>query len=294
MATPQPGIFAQGARSHRHLEFDLRPGVSPQQALGALQALRQPSVAAGGANIVVGFAPALWRAMAPTASPALLTEFPAVPGMPATPHDIWVWCHGAGQDDLLDVALGVRDLLAPVATVAFEVLGFVYHDSRDLTGFIDGTENPGVEEAHEVALVADGAGAGGSFALTQRWVHHLDAWRALDQAEQEQVIGRTKPDSVELDEDVMPATSHVSRMVVEGDDGEELAIYRRSVPYGTANEHGLHFVAFSAAPSRFTIMLERMFGVGDGVHDRITEFSTPVSGAYWWVPSLESLGEVLG
>ena len=33
---------------------------------------------------------------------------------------------------------------------------------------------------------------------------------------------------------------------------------------------------------------------GNPVHDRITEFSTPVSGAYWWVPSLESLGEVLG
>ena len=294
MATPQPGIFAQGARSHRHLELDLRPGVAPQQALAALQPLRQPSVAAGGANIVVGFAPSLWRALAPAAAPDLLAEFPAVPGMPSTQHDLWVWCHGAGQDELLDVVLAVRDLLDPVATVAEEVLGFVYHDSRDLTGFVDGTENPGVEEAHEVALVADGPGAGGTFAVTQRWVHHLDRWRALDVGEQEAVIGRTKPDSVELGEDVMPESSHVSRMVVEGDDGEELAIYRRSVPYGTATEHGLHFVAFSAEPSRFTIMFERMFGVGDGVHDRITEFSTPVTGAAWWVPSLESLGDVLG
>ena len=28
MATPQPGIFAQGTRAHYHLEFDLQPGVS--------------------------------------------------------------------------------------------------------------------------------------------------------------------------------------------------------------------------------------------------------------------------
>ena len=28
MAVPQPGIFAQGTRSHYHLEFDLRPGAT--------------------------------------------------------------------------------------------------------------------------------------------------------------------------------------------------------------------------------------------------------------------------
>jgi len=37
-----------------------------------------------------------------------------------------------------------------VATLALEQPGFVYRDSRDLTGFIDGTENPPVADAHEV------------------------------------------------------------------------------------------------------------------------------------------------
>ncbi len=294
MATPQPAIFAQGTRAHRHLELDLRPTASPDQVLAALQGLRQPSAAAGGVNIVVGFSPTLWRSLSASGAPDALVDFPTIPGCPATQHDVWVWLHGGGQDELFDVALGVARLLSSVATVAHEVTGFVYHDSRDLIGFEDGTENPGVEEAFEVAVVADGAGAGGSFAVTQRWVHDLEAFGALDVAEQEQVVGRTKVDSVELDDDVQPPSSHVSRMVVEGDDGEELAIYRRSVPYGTVAEHGLHFVAFSADPSRFTIMLERMFGVGDGVHDRLIEFSTPVTGGYWWVPSLESLGDALG
>ena len=41
-------------------------------------------------------------------------------------------------------------------------------DSRDLTGFIDGTENPPVEEAFEVALVPDDQpGAAGAFVLAQ-------------------------------------------------------------------------------------------------------------------------------
>jgi putative iron-dependent peroxidase len=290
MATPQPGIFAQGTRSHRHLEFALRPGVASGEALRCLQTLRQPSATAGGANIVVGFSPALWRSIAPAATPAGLAQFPAVDGVPATQHDIWVWCHGMGDDVLIDVGLMVAELLAPVATVAQEVAGFVYHDSRDLTGFIDGTENPAVEDAYDVAITAEG----GSFAITQRWVHDLARFASLTVAEQEGVIGRTKPDSVELDDDVRPPTSHVSRMVVDGPDGEELAIYRRSVPYGTVADHGLHFVAFSADPSRFDVMLRRMFGADDGVRDRLTDFSTPVSGAAWWVPSLESLGDALG
>ena len=115
----------------------------------------------------------------------------------------------------------------------------------------------------------------------------------LSLEEQEAVIGRTKPDSVELDDDVKRNTAHISRMVIE-EDGEELEIYRRSVPYGTVTEHGLHFVAFSAEPQRFTKMLHRMFGTDDGVRDRLTAFSTPISGAYWFVPSLEALGDALG
>ena len=75
-------------------------------------------------------------------------------------------------------------------------------DSRDLTGFIDGTENPPVEEAPDVALVPDGEpGEGGAFVIAQRWVHdleHVPRARPLD--EQEGTIGRTKPDSIELDD----------------------------------------------------------------------------------------------
>ncbi|MBI4935444.1 MAG: Dyp-type peroxidase [Actinobacteria bacterium] len=290
MATPQPGIFAQGTRSHRHLEFALRPGVPPAEALQCLHSLRQPSGTAGGANIVVGFSPTLWRSIAPDATPPELIGFPTIDGVPVTQHDIWVWCHGTGDDVLIDVSRKVAELLAPVATVAHEVVGFVYHDSRDLTGFIDGTENPPVEEAYEVAVTAQG----GSFAITQRWVHHLARFEALPLAEQESVIGRTKADSVELDDDVRPPTAHISRVVVDDDAGDELEIYRRSVPYGTVTEHGLHFVAFSADPTRFDTMLRRMFGADDDVHDRLTEFSTPVTGALWWVPSLESLGDALG
>jgi putative iron-dependent peroxidase len=202
-----------------------------------------------------------------------------------------VWTHGRGDDVELDVARGVAAVLAPVAVLVAEQPCFVYKDSRDLSGFVDGTENPPVEEALDVALVPDGeVGEGGAFVITQRWVHDLGLFHSWSRDDQEATIGRTKADSVELDD--KPDTAHISRVVIE-EDGEELEIYRRSTPYGTVGELGLYFVAFSADPSRFDRMLARMFGVADGVTDRLTDFTHPESGSYYFAPSLDALDGLL-
>ena len=296
MARPQPGIFAQGTRSHYHLEFDLRPDATDDAVRAALGGLREPPVTAGGSNIVVGFGPALWRRLRPDDAPAALHDFEPIEGdgrrAPATQHDLWVWTHGTGEDVELDVARAVVAVLAPVCMLAAEQPCFVYLDSRDLTGFIDGTENPPVEEAFDVALVPDGEpGAGGAFVLAQKWVHDLDKFHTESLEAQQDTIGRTKPDSVELDD--KPDTAHIARVVIE-EDGEELELYRRSTPYGRVGELGLYFLAFSADPSRFTKMLHRMFGLsGDGLHDHLTDFTTPVSGAHYFAPSLDALDGIL-
>jgi putative iron-dependent peroxidase len=292
VATPQPGIFAQGTRSHSHLEFDRHAGMTASDVARAVTRLREPAVTSGGSNLVVGFGPDVWRELAPHDVPPSLAAFEPVAGRegrgaPATQHDLWVWTHGTGEDIALDVARGVVAVVSPVASLVAEQQCFVYRDSRDLTGFIDGTENPPVEIAHSVAIVVDGPGEGGAHVMTQRWVHDLAAFHGHTVAEQESVIGRTKLDSRELDP--VPPTAHIGRVVIEADGGE-LEIYRRSTPFGTVREHGLYFVAFSADPSRFTRMLARMFGTsGDGLHDRLTEFSRPVSGSFYFAPSLEAL-----
>ena len=72
--------------------------------------------------------------------------------------------------------------------------------------------------------------------------------------------------------------------------GEELAIFRRSVPYGSLDEAGLFFLAFCHDQSIFDVMLAHMFGTaGDGVHDRLIEFTTPVTGSYYYAPPVELL-----
>jgi putative iron-dependent peroxidase len=297
---PQFGIFAQGTHAHHFLEFDLRPGVSPTQAVASFRRLRTPDVSAGGVNLVVAFGADAWREVAPAETPASLDRFHRVVatdgrGVPATHHDAWMWISGSAPDVTFDHARAAARVVADVARLAAEQPGFTYHEGRDEMGFIDGTANPPVRRAADVALVPPGEpGQGGSHVLAMRWVHDLDAFDRLPVGEQEGVIGRTKPTSVELSEAEKPPTAHISRVEIEAGD-QELEIFRRSVPYGTVEEHGLYFVAFSADPSRFDRMLARMFGTaGDGVRDRLTDFSRPVSGAYYFAPSLNALNELAG
>ncbi|MDQ3106446.1 MAG: Dyp-type peroxidase [Actinomycetota bacterium] len=295
MATPQPGIFAQGTRSHYYLEYDLQPGSDRAAFIDALRAMREPPVTAGGANLVVGFGRRLWELLSPDGVPSQLRDFEPLVGRtvtaPATQHDLWLWTHGTNDDVTVDVARAATVALGPVATLASEQPAFVYKESRDFFGFIDGTENPEVWDAHLVTLIPDGEkGVGGSYVLTMKWVHDLGRFNALDEDEQERIIGRTKADSVELDDDVRPDSAHISRVVIEDNEGEEREIYRRSTPFGSVTEQGLNFVGFGNDLELFCDMLQRMLGTsGDGLHDRITEFSTPARGAFYFAPSLDAL-----
>jgi putative iron-dependent peroxidase len=299
VTVPQFGIFAQGTIAHAFLEWDLRPDVDLVEAASVLGRLRGPSVAAGGVNLVIAFGADLWRALAPRDIPAGLGAFQPIGRLgghhaPATQHDLWLWINGSSQDVVFEHTRAAAGAIETVAKLASEQVAFVHRDSQDLTGFIDGTANPPLLEAPAAALVPDGQpGAGGSHVLAMRWVHDLDAFDALSVAEQERVFGRTKADSIELEGDAKPPTAHIARVEIEDKAGVELPIYRRSVPYGAIAEHGLYFVAFSADRSRFDTMLGRMFGTdGDGRHDRLTDFSRPVSGAYYYAPPLNLLADL--
>lgn len=295
MHVAQSGIFALGTGSHSYLEFDLLESADPGALVQAIASLREPRTTTGGVNLVAGFRPSLWRRVAPQEIPAAITDFEqemrGVDGytMPATQHDLWLWVAGHAYDKVFDVTREAVQALASLGTLALEIAGWTYRENRDLTGFIDGTENPPLSEAPEVALVADESpGAGGSTVLVQKWLHNTIAWEALPLAEQEKAIGRTKQTSIELAEEVRGPASHVSRTVIE-ENGVEHHIFRRNTPFGTATEHGTMFIGFSSDQRRLSRMLNRMAGTEDGIRDALTRYTTAVSGAYYFVPSVEAL-----
>ena len=295
MRVAQSGIFALGTGSHSYMEFDLLAGGEPLALVQAIANLREPSTTTGGVNLVAGFRPSLWRQVAPQDIPADVRDFDqpvrGVDGysMPATQHDLFLWAAGHAYDKVFDVTREAVKALASVATIVSEVAGWTYKENRDLTGFIDGTENPSLLEAPEVALIPpQSPGAGGSVVLIQKWLHDAAAFEALPVEAQEKVIGRTKDTSVELEEEVRGPTSHVSRNVIV-EDGAEQHIFRRNTPFGNATEHGTMFIGFSRDQHRLARMLARMAGAEDGIRDALTLYTTAVSGAYYFVPSVESL-----
>jgi len=241
-------------------------------------------------NLVSGFRPELWRKLRPEGLPAELVGFnhdlvgPDGYRMPATQHDAVLWLSGSAYDVVFDTAREAISILAPIAAVGEETSSWPYRDDRDLTGFVDGSENPSLLEAPEVALIPAGSpGAGGSLLLLQKWVHDAASWEGLPVARQEAAIGRTKPDSAELEH--RPDDSHIART----DQDRFGEIFRRNMPYGTVTDHGTVFVGFSAEEGRLTAMLDSMIGTADGVRDALTRYTTPLTGAFYYVPSTQVL-----
>jgi putative iron-dependent peroxidase len=290
MYTPQAGIFALGTSSHAYLEFDVLDVKKRKEFASTISAIREPRTTTGGVNFVIGFRPELWRDLVPEDTPAGVEGFnKAIQGtegfvMPATQHDALVWLSGSAYDVIFDMARSVIHDLAGLASLGEETSSWPYRHDRDLTGFIDGSENPTLLDAPMEALLPEGVpGAAGSVLLLQNWKHKTEAWEALPVEQQERIMGRTKPDSIELEN--KPADSHVART----DQDEFGHIFRRNMPYGKVDDHGTVFVGFSAEQKRLSRMLDSMAGLVNGTRDALTRFTQPLTGSYYFVPSVESL-----
>ncbi|MGR2851643.1 Dyp-type peroxidase [Vibrio vulnificus] len=244
-------------------------------------------------TLSIAFSKSFWQQL-DMAMPAELIDFPVLGEgeivAPSTDVDVLLHCHSQRHD--LHFYL-LRKLLSEVAedvTVVDETYGYRYLDSRDMTMFVDGTENPKAEKRAEVALIPDGEFAGGSYVMVQRFEHNLPAWNRLNVSAQEKVIGRTKPDSIELDD--VPAASHVGRVDIK-EEGKGLKIVRHSLPYGSVTgAHGLLFIAYCHTLHNFKAMLESMYGVTDGKTDQLLRFTKAVTGAYFFAPSKEMLASI--
>jgi putative iron-dependent peroxidase len=184
------------------------------------------------------------------------------------------------------------DAVAPVD----EVQGFRYFDARDLIGFVDGTENPVEQEAIDAALIGeeDAAFANGSYVIVQKYLHDMASWNALPTEAQERIIGRTKLSDIELDDTVKPSNAHNALTTIV-ENGKELQILRDNMPFGrpSEGEFGTYFIGYSRSPRVTEQMLENMFiGRPPGNYDRLLDFSRPVTGSLFFVPSATFLDEV--
>lgn len=278
--TSQPGILAGPPALGRSLTFRIAPD---SDLPAALERLRDGFALDWG---VVGLGEPVARALGRAV--AGLRAFPGLAGpgysVPSTQQALWVFLRGQERGALFDVTERIRSLVEGAFVLDDAMDTFAYAGGRDLTGYEDGTENPRGEAAVAAALVPAGSRVrGSSFVAVQRWVHDLRRFRAFSADRRDAVIGRRVDTNAEIAD--APASAHVKRSAQESYDPPAFMV-RRSMPWATAHEQGLEFIAYGESLDRFERVLRRMLGLDDGIVDALFTFSRPVTGGYYWCPPI--------
>jgi putative iron-dependent peroxidase len=210
-------------------------------------------------SCVVGIGCDLWDHLNFNSRPKELRPFAPIKGpvhaAPSTPGDLLFHIRSDRPDLCFEFERLLLGGLGTAVNVVDEVSGFRYFDARDLLGFVDGTANPTGLDLAASALVGneDPDFIGGSYVVVQKYLHDLGAWAKVPTPLQEKIIGRTKIDNVEIEDDDAPRKSHKG--------------YSR---YLWVIEQ----------------MLQRMY-IGDppSAYDRLLDFSTPRTGTTFFAPS---------
>ena len=250
------------------------------------------------AHIAWGFGSDAWDYLFPNApKPKQLDTFKEIKGPKytavSTPGDIFIHVRAKNMAvcyELMDQFMGI---LRPITSVEDETHGFRYLEGRAIIGFIDGTENPAGVESMDYTLIdedQDPEFVNGSYAFAQKYNHNMDAWKALSTDDQERAIGRHKFSDRELEDDEKLPNAH---NVVSKDmkDDVEHKIVRMNVPFSdpAKNLTGTYFIAYTKDFSITERMLEGMFTKSD----RLLDFSTPVSGTLFFIPSKDTLDKIV-
>ncbi len=254
----------------------------------------------GNLSCVIGFGSEAWDRLFGQPRPAELHPFREIRAgsrhAVSTPGDILFHIRAERDDLCFELATQIMMKLGNAVCPADEVHGFRYFDSRDLLGFVDGTENPVNQAAIDAALIGDENAmfAGGSYVIVQKYLHDLAGWNALPNAVQERIIGRSKLSDVELDDGIKPTSAHNALTTIV-ENGKEIKILRQNMVFGQAGqgEFGTYFIGYARSPAITEQMLQNMFvGRPPGNYDRLLDFSRAVTGGLFFVPPLSFIESV--
>jgi putative iron-dependent peroxidase len=303
MPTSQPAILGNLAEHQWYVHLSRVKGADMSVIKTALRNLRA-DCAAQKVNLGLFFGPTLLTEL----TQDVPEDFQAYPGYKtpdgakvakATQEELLVWVHSDRKGLCWETQYTFRTAVTNHMNVARETIAWIYKNSLDLTGFIDGTGNPDPKDQADRAIVPNGQkGAGGSFLIAQRWVHDLKYFNALSHKDQENTFGRTKANSTRLE--VQVPTSHLSHVELrDGTTGDATKkkrgeMVRRSTPYalhdGTV---GLYFLGFCKTQAPLRERMEAIYGQGGQAHDSLINYSTPASGSFYFAPSVETLESML-
>lgn len=281
MKTVQNGILSGETLLARYMTFTIIDIEAAKECLSELQKM------VDGESIIAGFGLSLMKAFGVDIKGLHNMPVNSSSGIdiPSTPAAMWLWLRGNDRGELFHRSRHLEELLADAFELSDVVDSFQYDDTRDMSGYVDGTENPEGDDAVNAAIVTDqGKGLdGSSFVAVQQWLHDFDMLDSMTEEEKDNSIGRHISDNEEFD---APEYAHVKRTAQESFEPEAF-IVRRSMPWAEGMNAGLMFVAFGKTYSAFEAQFNRMLGHDDEIQDAIFNFTKPISGAYFWCPPMK-------
>lgn len=296
MTPYQSGILAEASSDALFITLNLdRSDLSAlKSALATLPSVveqHQQDYADAHLHAAIGFSHLIWDEL-DTQRPQHLSAFPTIENndilIPSTDVDMVLHLRSSRRDVTYLLGNALFATLSQYATLIDEVSGFKYLDNRDLTGFVDGTENPEGEQRKAVALVGeeDERFSQGSYFNLMRFVHDLDKWEQEDLKTQEETYGRTKLDNEEYPSSKKSAHAHTKRTSLKDEQGKSLEILRHSMPFASLTEKGLMFASYSKTPEIFNRMLKSMVnGDEEGNTDHLMKYTQATTGQAFFVPS---------
>ncbi|WP_261844289.1 Dyp-type peroxidase [Aliamphritea ceti] len=305
----QSGVIAEANSDALFITYNLAPNADiarlkqllaqvPVLAKSLGQTLAETVSQSGAAtelHVTVAVGEQAWEIFEADERPAELLPFPQQQReqltAPSTPVDLLLHIRSNRHDMNHEMAARLHALFAAHLELVEQVHGFRYLDSRDMTGFVDGTENPQGDDRADVAVVAEGRFAGGSYIHLQRYEHDLLRWNQLVVKQQEDIIGRTKAENIEYPGADKASFAHTKRTSLKDAAGKSIEILRHSMPYGDLTKRGLLFASFGASAVPFTKMLESMFHGEEegGAYDKLLDYTAAVTGQSFFAPGLALL-----
>uniref|UniRef100_A0A194ALU0 Deferrochelatase/peroxidase YfeX n=1 Tax=Pinctada fucata TaxID=50426 RepID=A0A194ALU0_PINFU len=297
----QPSVWSPGKNHALYLWIHLKPEANTKEVAKAVKNLQKyvdqvvdPAMRDEEDEILagVGFGPNFFAQIGGKALKNY--NYPhrkgALGDMPSSGGDVFIHAKCNTTSKLFELAQVIMKNMPAGSVEKYEdIISFVYRNGRDLSGFIDGTENAADDENRQRIAVQEKNG--GSYVITQKWLHDLNVIQKEKDKTLEGWVGRGISDSTELSRKSI--SSHVARMT--GGNGweqkKEAEIVRQSMPFGNlAGEHGLFFIGYAKDPYHFEFMLDRMVGAGSDNHcDDIMRLSKNTKGTYWYFPGEEEL-----
>ncbi len=258
------------------------------QLTNITHSIRQKDPGAG-LTTTIGFSAAAWPRLftddpMPTELHPFVERRDGPRYMPSTPGDIFIMIKSPRVDLNYQTAKFLTTGFARIATLTDVTRGFPYLDNRDLIDFVDGTENPQAAEREAAVISTDDPYPGASYLVVQKYIHRTDQWDALSTEAQQDVIGRTKMDDIEIDDDAKKPFAHNVKSKVTVD-GEEIKMLRQNRAFGDALEHGTLFVGFAKSPEVIELSLDQMITTDeDGNYDHLLDFVDVATGMNFFVP----------